>query len=95
MIDLDHFDRSELDLPATAERLRADDRVLMGFISPGGDGLKLMFQLEEPCFDSGIYSLFYKAFVQHFAREHQLEAVIDLRTHDVTRACFLSIDPGA
>jgi len=67
----------------------------MGFVSPGGDGLKLMFRLEEPCFDPGLYSLFYKAFVQHFAREHQLEPVIDLRTHDVTRACFLSVDPGA
>lgn len=95
VIDLDHFEGSGLEQEAVAERLRADERVLMLFTSPSGDGLKVMFRLAEKCFDAGLYSYFYKAFLQQLAAQYELQAVVDLRTHDVSRACFLSVDPKA
>ena len=54
-----------------------------------------MFLLAEKCFDSGLYAHFYKAFIQKLALQYQLEAVIDHKTHDVTRACFMSVDNDA
>ncbi len=95
MIDLDHFEEAGKDRQELARQLQEDERLVLLFTSPGGDGLKLMFRLSEPCHDAGLYSLFYKAFVQSLTAKYQLEQVIDLRTHDVTRACFLSVDPEA
>jgi len=95
VIDLDHLKAAKLHLPTLRDRLVKDERLQMLFVSPGGDGLKLLFQLSENCTDPGLYSLFYKAFQQKLALEYGLEQVIDARTHDVTRACFLSVDPQA
>ncbi len=95
MIDLDHFEQAEKDREELARQLQQDERLLLLFTSPGGDGLKLMFRLSEDCHDAGLYTLFYKAFVQLLTAQYHLEQVIDLRTHDVTRACFMSADPQA
>lgn len=72
-----------------------DERIALGFVSPGGSGVKLVFRLDEPCTDSKLFSDFYKAFTIDFARRYQLEQWVDTRTSDVTRACFLSHDPQA
>ena len=95
VIDLDHFEQAQLSRREVAERLCQDSRLLLLFTSPGGDGLKLLFKLTAPCFDPGLYALFYKAFLQALALQYQLEKVIDTRTHDTTRACFFSVDPHA
>lgn len=95
VIDLDHFEQAQLSRREVARQLQEDDRLFLLFTSPGGDGLKLVFQLSEPCFDPGLYALFYKAFLQILAQQYQLEKVIDTRTHDTTRACFFSVDPDA
>ncbi len=54
-----------------------------------------MFHLKEKCFDSGKYSLFYKCFVRALAMQYHLEPLVDTRTSDVTRACFVSYDENA
>ena len=54
-----------------------------------------MFRLKERCYDAGIFTMFYRKFVHQFALQHNLEQVVDTRTCDVTRACFLSYDPMA
>lgn len=95
VVDLDHFQEAGLSRREVGGQLRADSRLLLLFTSPGGDGLKLLFKLKEPCFDPGLYALFYKAFIQALAQQYHLEQVVDTRTHDTTRACFLSVDPDA
>jgi len=95
VIDLDHFQEADKDRQQVAAQLQNDDRLMMAFTSPSGDGLKLVFRLSEQCFDAGLYALFYKAFLQSLAAQYHLEKVIDATTHDVTRACFLSVDPDA
>ena len=67
----------------------------MAFCSPGADGLKLLFRLEEKCEDEALFSAFYKQFALTFSQKYQLEGVIDTQTSDVTRACFMSYDPEA
>ena len=75
--------------------LDQDERIVMMFTSPSGCGLKLLFLLDKPCLDYNVYSAFYKQFALEFAREHNIESFIDLKTNDVTRACFLSADAQA
>jgi hypothetical protein len=95
ILDIDHLSRHEMDLPTLRERLKKDNRIHLMFVSPGNDGLKLVFYLEEKCYDAAKYSIFYKLFVTRFAAEHNLANVVDKVTSDVTRACFLSFDEDA
>lgn len=95
IIDIDHLASKELDIDATRRKIEADPRVMMCFVSPSEDGLKVMFKLKERCYDAGVYSIFYKEFLRRFAEQHQIIQVADKVTSDVTRACFVSMDPKA
>jgi len=95
ILDLDHLSAAGLETETIKTSLRSDDRVAMYFVSPGGDGLKVLFRLEEDCRDAAMFSAFYKIFARQFGEKHGLLGAIDLQTHDVTRACFLSADPEA
>lgn len=95
ILDIDHLSEKELIVSEVRKNIESDNRVLLCFSSPGEDGLKVLFQLKDRCYDAGYYSLFYKAFAQSFSKQHKLEQVIDARTSDVCRACFVSIDHGA
>ncbi len=94
ILDIDHITVKQHNIDTLQQTLAADDRVLMCFKSPGEDGLKLLFRLSERCYDAGLYALFYKVFVHQFSIQYQLEQIIDTKTSDVTRACFVSIDPS-
>ena len=95
MLDIDKISEKELSVEGLKQRIVQDDRVVLCFVSPGEDGLKVLFKLSERCYDKGLFSLFYKAFTQQFARQYQIEQVVDKQTCDVTRACFVSVDPDA
>lgn len=95
IIDIDHLSEKGLSVQDTRIRIEKDSRVVLSFVSPGEDGLKVLFKLKERCYDSGVYSLFYKAFLMKFSEQYTLQQVVDTRTCDVTRACFISVDPNA
>ena len=95
IVDIDHISEKGLTVETVKARIRDDQRILMSFTSPSEDGVKVMFRLRERCYDSGLYSLFYKEFLRRFSEQYQLEQVADKRTSDVTRACFLSVDSEA
>lgn len=95
ILDFDHLTSKKLNLDETRAKIVADNRVYMCFASPSMDGLKVMFRLKERCYDKGIYALFYKEFATRFASQMSLEQVVDSRTSDVTRACFISVDHKA
>lgn len=92
IIDIDKLSDKGLDIAELKSRICTDENVLLCFSSPSEDGLKVMFRLEERCYDAGLYSIFYKEFARLFSVKHNIEQVIDSRTSDVTRACFVSID---
>lgn len=95
ILDIDHITAKGLSLEGLKKMLVQDSRVLMAFASPSQDGLKVMFRLKERCYDSGLYSMFYKQFALNFSQQYGLEQVIDAKTSDVARACFISIDTDA
>jgi len=95
IVDIDHISDKQMDINTLRQTLQQDMRVAMSFVSPSQDGLKLLFKLKERCYDSGLYSVFYKKFVQQFAEQYNLQQVVDAKTCDVRRACFMSYDPQA
>lgn len=95
ILDLDHLESKNMLVSELKQKIVADTRVKLLFVSPGEDGIKIMFQLKEKCYDAALYSLFYRSFALSFAKQYQLEQVVDNLTRDVTRACFVSFDPEA
>lgn len=91
-LDLDYLkaaDQSVEELKGMVSRIPS---VLLAFISPSGDGLKLLFKLKEKCKDQNRYVHFYKVFCHQLSKQFGLEEVLDSKTSDVTRACFMSYD---
>ena len=95
IVDIDHLSDKEIDIDQLSARLAQDARIMLLFRSPGEDGLKLLFKLQERCYDPAIYTLFYKLFIRQFSAQYHLEQVVDSRTSDVSRACFISMDAHA
>ena len=95
ILDIDKLSEKQISLSQLRERIEKDTRVVLSFVSPSEDGLKVMFKLHERCYDKGVFSLFYKTFAHQFSTIYGIEQVIDSQTCDVTRACFVSIDPDA
>ena len=94
-IDIDNIHEKQMDLSSIRNWSETDPRVVLSFLSPSEDGLKLMFRLKERCYDAGLYKVFYREFVRRFSQLYGLEQVVDTCTCDVSRACFISIDPNA
>ncbi|MFU8844854.1 MAG: CRISPR-associated primase-polymerase type B [Bacteroidales bacterium] len=95
VLDVDHLSQKNLKPPALKKRLAGDSRIVLMFISPSNDGLKILLRLSEKCHDPAKFSLFYKVFSREFSKQYELDQVIDTKTSDVTRACFLSYDEHA
>ena len=95
VLDIDHLSEKGFTVETVKSRIHDDQRILMAFTSPSEDGVKVMFRLRERCYDSGLYSVFYKEFLHRFSERYHLEQVADKRTSDVARACFLSVDREA
>ncbi len=95
VLDIDHVSDSEYNLADLQMRIVSHPNIALMFVSPGNNGLKIVFPLAEKCFDKGKFSLFYKLFARKFAEQFGLMQIIDTRTSDVARACFLSADREA
>ncbi|HQG68745.1 MAG TPA: CRISPR-associated primase-polymerase type B, partial [Paludibacteraceae bacterium] len=95
LFDIDHISEKGLDLNTLKNELKKNENVLLCFVSPSEDGLKVLFQLSDRCYDASLYSIFYKTYLRIFSSQYHLEQVIDKATSDVTRACFISYDREA
>lgn len=95
IVDIDHVSSRNIVLADLRRQINSDPRTALCFMSPGGDGLKVMMKLSERCYDAGLYKTFYKAFVMNYSIQYKLQQVVDTRTCDVARACFISTDADA
>lgn len=95
IIDIDHISDTGKTLPDLKSQIIKDSRIVLCFVSPSGDGLKLLLKLKERCYDAHIYKVFYKLFTKSFSEQYGLHKVVDAKTCDVSRACFISSDPDA
>lgn len=95
IMDIEHICEKGLILDDLRRKIESDSRTMMCFLSPGEDGLKVIMKIKDRCYDAGVYSVFYKKFVYEFSLQYDLQQVLDIRTSDVTRACFMSVDSSA
>ena len=77
ILDLDHLSEKNIDLEQLRQQLQQDSRIILSFASPSQDGLKLMFRLQERCFDPGVFTLFYKLFARQFSKQYSIDQVLD------------------
>ncbi len=95
ILDLDNCINSPGDQDRIRKMLKNDKRIALLFVSPGGNGIKLVFRIKTPITNTQQFSNFYTAFTARFARKYKLEDVLDFTTKDATRVCFLSVDKDA
>ncbi len=82
---------------ATEVRARtyADPECLFAYVTPSGQGWRLVYALAEPITDARVYKLVYQRTSAELLRRHPDLRGLDAVTHDVTRANFLAYDPEA
>lgn len=91
ILDIDAYGDEEK-LILLKQLVSEEPSVKLAFISPGGNGLKIVFQLSDPIYSLKEYSDFYQVFSRSFAKQYGLEHCVDFSTSDATRICFLSYD---
>jgi hypothetical protein len=83
-LDIDKIGTFE-EVEKVKEELAKDEFVNVAFISPSGDGLKLIIKIPK---DPENYSRYYEALAEYFDG-----LPVDLKSKDLARACFDSYDP--
>ena len=87
LYDYDHLDARLEDMKA---KLKNDESVFAFFVSPRGNGLKVIYRLDMPITDPDYFSRLYK----HYAKEFKIDLGSDPdTTSDASRSCFFSFDP--
>jgi len=86
IFDYDHLDKIE----EMKSNLQVEEAVFAYFVSPRGNGLKVIYRLDKPLTNHEEYSKLYKYYAKIFN--------VDLgerpdKTSDASRACFFSYDP--
>ena len=92
-IDLDDLDLTGEDTPPDPQRvskvknqLKQDVHIYAMFLSPSGNGLKLLFKI-----DPDLHLASFQGIAKYLKDKYALEA--DPSGKDVSRACFVSYDP--
>jgi hypothetical protein len=88
-VDIDGKDNPDLTLDQIRQVLLDDQRIVAGFISPSGNGIKGIARIRP---DAEQHKASYLAVERHFA---SIGIVIDKSCKDPVRLCFLSYDEGA
>jgi energy-coupling factor transporter ATP-binding protein EcfA2 len=83
------FDHMGGDINEHKNKLKDNPAVYAVFISPSGDGLKVIFRLDKPITDPTFFSRLYKHYALEFGAA--LGKTAD-KTSDVSRPCFFSFD---
>jgi len=85
--DYDHLDEKLEEMKA---QLKNDMKVFAFFVSPRGNGLKVIYKLKNEIADHNIFSSIYK----HYAAKFNIDLGAEPdKTSDAARACFFSYDP--
>jgi hypothetical protein len=82
-LDYDHVDKLE----ELREIVNLDNFTFASFISPSGDGLKVLVKIPKVD-NNDDYKDYYLELIKHFEKYHKM----DEGTKDIARACYLSYD---
>ncbi|MDP0496339.1 MAG: BT4734/BF3469 family protein [Verrucomicrobiota bacterium JB024] len=85
-VDIDKIPQGEID--TVRQRLVADEHTLACFLSPSGNGFKVIHRIPDP---SASWSDNFKQVEGYYRQVHQLE--IDSSCKNANRLCYYSYDP--
>ena len=85
MLDFDHIE----DLNSLIDLVNADRFTFCSFVSPSGDGLKVLVRIPPVSSDTD-----YKSFYSEVAKHYNQYAETDPSTKDIARITFVSYDPN-
>lgn len=90
-LDIDHINQQGWKVEALKEMLLTDAELptRLLFISPSGDGLKLVLGRPQEL----AHSTYFYALVKYFKQNYNIS--LDTGCKDIARACFLPFDPEA
>ncbi len=88
ILDFDHVSEN---ISSFKGRLMKEENVYAAFVSPGGDGMKVIYRFDHPVNDPRLFSSLYKHYSSVMAGRLGQKADA---TPDASRACFFSYDPG-
>lgn len=97
ILDIDHISLGNRTVSDIKEELSQLDWISMIFLSPGGDGLKIMVEYDAPEIEIELAQLeeahkwIYNHFIELFKEKFNLE--LDTNNTDLSRTCILSRDP--
>lgn len=92
VVDIDHIEE-----PAKLKhQIKNDKSVIMAFISPSGDGLKIIHQLDYTGVEKDELNDFHKQAFQSLEKDYKklYKVEIDSGGKDLSRLCFISSDPA-
>lgn len=89
IIDVDKI--SEEKLKKLKQRLDQDKNIFCYFLSPSGNGYKVVYRFAEAITDPNHFNDNYLHYSEMFERKYDVET--DSSTQDVSHACFFSYDP--
>ncbi len=89
------FDMKKIVQQDWIQRLKSDERIALGYISPSNMGIKLVFILDEPITNPQTYRELYLKFSIDFSNQYKLADCLDQKNCDVSRISFLCHDPQA
>lgn len=92
ILDVDHCSTDQNDLFELKKTIDNDPQVAMAFISPGGDGIKVILTFDKKIISEDLYREVYKHTAVAFGRRHDIIKYIDIKTHDPERVCFICHD---
>lgn len=87
LLDSDHLADQ---LATTKEKMRNDNKIMLCFISPSGDGLKFVIRLDRYVTTEDDFHKVFRALRRQFSEDYDIP--ID-PAEDPSRACYLSFDP--
>ena len=73
------------------DRLDQDNKIFIYFVSPSGNGYKVVYKFAETITDPNHFNDNYLHYSEMFEKEYDVET--DSSTQDVSHACFFSYDP--
>lgn len=93
IIDLDHLPAEVMQ--SCKDTLRDLPGVVGYYVSPSGEGLKVLVALRKPLEDRAQSEQMLRLYLGQLSEDLNIRSYMDFKTFDVTRVSFLSHDPDA
>ncbi len=90
IIDVDKISTNKFN--EVKEKLDHDNKIFMYFVSPSGNGYKVVYRFAEAITNPNHYNDNYLHYAEMFEEEYDVDT--DSSTQDVSHACFFSFDPN-